>query len=183
MKRFFLLLLLLASASAFAQVPPGLIINGTGTATISWTIPTEYTDGSPLPASDINGYVIFYHDQSRFEADGTTVRPVCSGTPQSSRADIDCYSNAIDLSDGSQVSQALTIQLSEDTTIYFTMTSWVRTGNVFGDWSAYSAEVTKSFVLEVTDGRAPLPPTIESIDMTITCTTNIAMVTCTFDVQ
>ncbi len=177
-----LLALMLFSITAFAQTPTGVIIDGSGTATITWTAPTEYTDGSPLPAADLKGFVIYYSSQSRFEAGGT-IRPGCSASPVSGRLDPDCYANSIDLPNGAQVSEPLTIPLDADTTIHFSMTSWVRSGNTFGDWSRYSSEVAKIFTLEVTDGRVPVDPTIESIDLTITCTTNMAMVTCSFNVQ
>jgi hypothetical protein len=175
-------LIALLALPAFAQ-DPDLIINGQGTATITWSPPTEYTNGSPLPPADITGFVIFYHDASRFEADGTTLRSGCTASPESSRIDNSCYANTVDLTDGSSQSQQLTFQLDQDVTLYFAMTAYVRSGNTFGDWSTYSSEVSKSFTLEVTDGRPPQSPQIQSIDMTITCTTNQQLVTCTFNVQ
>ncbi len=180
MRKLLFIALLISSAAAFAT--SHLIINGTGTATITFTAPTEYTNGDPLPASDLSGFVIFYNDESRFEADGTTIRPGCTASPPA-RTDAACYTFALDLTDGGTTSQVLTFQLSEDVTLYFAMTAYVRTGTALGDWCVYSSEVTKSFILEITDGRPPAAPTIESIDMTITCTTDNAMVTCTFNVQ
>lgn len=35
------------------------------TLTLSWTAPTEYTDGSPLSIFDIGGYKIYYGKSSR----------------------------------------------------------------------------------------------------------------------
>lgn len=181
MKRLIPLVLLLLGLPAFAQ--SNLIINGQGTATITFTAPTEYTNGDPLPPEDLSGFVIFYNDASRFESDGTTLRAGCTASPESSRTDSSCYPTAIDLADGSTTSQQLTFQLSEDVTLYFAMTAYVRQGLAFGDWSVYSGEVTKSFVLQVDDSRPPNAPVIESIDMTITCTTNLPQVTCSFTVQ
>lgn len=180
MKKLLTLILLLACGSALAQ--SNLIINGVGTATITFTAPTEYTNGDPLPPEDLDGFVIFYNDQSRFDAGTANLRPGCTANP-ASRTDPSCYPTALDLADGSTTSQSLTFQLSEDVTLYFAMTAYVRDGNAFGDWSTYSAEVSKSFVLQVDDARPPNAPTIESIDMTITCTTNQAQVTCSFTVQ
>lgn len=181
MRQIIFLALLLSSAAAFAS--NHLIINGTGTATITFTAPTEYTNGDPLPAADLDGFVIFYNDQSRFEPDGTTLRPPCTATPESSRTDPTCYPTALDLANGDATSQAITFQLSEDVTLHFAMTAYVRDGLAFGDWSVYSSEVTKSFILQIDDARPPGAPTIETIDMTITCTTNQAQVTCSFTVQ
>ncbi len=184
MKSIIPLLLTLAAAPSmlFAQ-DPNLIINGVGTATITWTAPTEYTNGDPLPLADIDGYVIFYNDQSRFESDGTTLRSGCTASPESSRTDPSCYPTAVDITAGGSSSQVLTFQLDQDVTLHFAMTAYVRGGNVFGDWSTYSPEVTKSFTLSVNDMRPPGSPVIESIDMTIECTTNQAQVTCSFTVQ
>lgn len=181
MKSIIPFILLLLALPAHAQ-DPNLIINGVGTATITWTAPSEYTNGDPLPIADISGYVIFYNDQSRFDG-GANLRPPCTASPETSRTDPTCYPTAIDLVDGQAASQVLTFQLDQDVTLYFAMTAYVRGGNVFGDWSTYSSEVSKSFTLSVNDMRPPGAPTIETIDMQIECTTNQAQVTCSFTVQ
>jgi hypothetical protein len=52
-----------AAPSSFPSPPPPL--PGTGIATLSWTQPTENTDGSPL--TDLAGYHIYYGtDSSNF---------------------------------------------------------------------------------------------------------------------
>jgi len=35
-----------------------------GTATLSWTAPTKYVDGTPLPLSGIDGYLVYYGTES-----------------------------------------------------------------------------------------------------------------------
>ncbi len=181
MQQLLLILLLVISGTAFAQAPPGLIINGQGTATLTWTAPTEYEDGAPLALSDISGYVIFWADHSRFEADGS-FHIGCSERQTAPRTNTDCYHNAIDLIDGTAVTEAFTLTLDQDVTIYFAMLTWIRTGGP-GDLSVYSLEVTKQFVLSIDNIGPPAEPVIQTIDMMITCTTNMATVTCTFDVQ
>ena len=175
MKR--LLYLLLALPGLVCAQDPGLIINGEATATLTWTPPTEYEDGRALPPSDIAGYVIYWSEQSRFEADGVTLRPTCSEYPVGTRTDATCYQNVLDLTDGTATTELIILTLDQDVTLHFAAAAHVTNG----DWSAYSNEASKSFTLVLES--PPAAPVIQSIDMTIMCTTNLPNVTCSFDVQ
>jgi hypothetical protein len=55
------------SSSSTASTPGGTD-NGalyTGNAVLSWNAPTQYSDGSPLLASDITGYKVYFGTSSR----------------------------------------------------------------------------------------------------------------------
>lgn len=177
MKRFALLLALLPVFALAQTAPPGVIINGEATATLQWTAPTQYEDGTALDPADIAGYVIFWSEGGRFLADGTTLRGGCTEQPEGSRNDAGCYPNVIDLSDGSSTGEQLTLSLDQDVTIFFAAV----THDTAGLWSRYSNEAAKAFTLSVTQTE-PNPPVIQSVDMAITCTTNLPSVTCTFTV-
>jgi hypothetical protein len=84
----------------------------------------------------------------------------------------------IDLTDGSAQSQVVTLTVDQDTTFYFAATAFAANG----EWSRYSNEALKSVVLVITD-LVPNPPIIQSIDMVISCTTDLPTVTCEFIVQ
>jgi len=175
-RRLWFVLALLLPAMAFAQTdPPGLIINGQATATLTWTAPTLYEDGTAMAPADIEGYVIFWSEGGRYLADGTTLRAGCTEYPEGSRNDATCYPNVIDLSDGTQTGEVLALTLDQDVTLFFAGVTHASNGA----WSAYSNEAAKMFVLEVTTTN-PNPPVIQSIDIAITCTTNLPSVTCTF---
>lgn len=171
--RILLILAALLSANALAQTP---IISGEGTVTLSWLAPTEYIDGSALPAADIAGYEIFYGEQSRFDAGGA-FRPGCGAAP-ANPGDVTCYAATVGVVGGA-TSEPVTIQLTEDTTVFFTLTATATNG----EWSNYSNETDAQFVLDIQDNRVPVAPVIVDMTFTITCTTDTPNVTCTFTVQ
>lgn len=182
MKRFnrwlvFLALCVPGTALLAQTTPPGLIINGEATATLTWIAPTEYENGSPLAQSDIDGYVIFWSDGGRFLADGTTLRSGCTDKPEGSRNDSSCYPNVIDLSDGTSTGESLTLTLDQDVTLFFAAV----THDIGGAWSRYSNEASKAFALQIVQTE-PNPPIMQSVDIDIICTTNLPTVTCTFSV-
>ena len=49
-----------SSASISSAGDGGQASSVTGTATVSWVMPSERTDNSPLPVSEIAGYKIYY---------------------------------------------------------------------------------------------------------------------------
>ena len=87
----------------------------TYSATLSWTAPTSYSDGSPMSLSAIGGYKIYYGNTSHQ------------------------YSNTIDVADGSAVSHTIS-DLSAGT-YYFT----VMTYDINGVTSTYADEVSITF--------------------------------------
>lgn len=151
----------------------GLIINGEATATITWTPPTEYepapgqTNGAPLAQSDILGYVLYWDTVSGVGRCSTY--PAMILDP--------CYANALDLADGTISSSVITLQLNADTTMFFASAVYVA-GPLL---SRYSNEAVKQFTLVV--NMPPNAPVIETVDLTITCTTNDPNISCTFNVQ
>ncbi len=172
--RILLILAALLSATCFAQTP---IINGEGTVTLSWMAPTEYIDGSPIPAGGLTGYEIFYGEQSRFDAGGTAFRPGCGAAPIGP-GDVTCYAATVNVGGGA-TSEPVTIQLTEDTQIFFALTA-----TAFNNlWSNYSNETDAQFILDITDNRVPGAPVIIDMTFTITCTTDTPNVTCEFTVQ
>ena len=172
--RILLILAALLSANALAQTP---IISGEGTVTLSWLAPTEYIDGSALPAADIAGYEIFYGELSRLEPGGAAFRPGCGAAP-TGPGDVTCYAATVPVVGGA-TSEPVTIQLTEDTTVFFTLTATATNGF----WSNYSNETDAQFVLDITDNRVPGAPVIIDMTFTITCTTDTPNVTCEFTVQ
>lgn len=165
MRRLPLLLCLLLPLFAAPSQAQGLIINGEATATLTWTNPTENTDGSTL--TDLAGIVLYWDSQSGVGR--------CSNAPA---VKLDpCYANALDLNSNTVTSSAITLNLNADTTIYFAGAAY-NTNDLLSD---YSSETEKIFTLVV--NAPPNPPTIQSVDLTITCTTNLPGVSCTFDVQ
>jgi len=161
MKRLLILLCLLLPFPSFAQ---GLIINGEATATLTWTNPIENTDGTPL--TDLAGIVLYWDSISGVGR--------CSASPETKLDP--CYANAIDLNDDAVTSRSITLNLDADTTIYFAGAAY----NSSDVLSAYSNESEKIFTVAI--NAPPNPPVIQSIDMTIICTTNLPSVTCSFNV-
>lgn len=169
-----LLLFCLLAGPAFAQ---GVIVNGQGTATLTWTPPTQYADATDIQPGELQGYVIFWNDASRFESDGVTLRPGCAAGPVGSRNDMSCYPSVLDITSGSSTTEVLTFDLSTDVTLSFAIVA--HTSNLL--WSDYSNESQKTFTLVI--DAAPGPPTLETVDITMTCTTNTPGVSCEFIVQ
>lgn len=155
------------------------IIDGQGIATVTWRAPTQYTDNAPILPGDLKGYVIYWDLVSGVgRCFGPTVK--MDG----------CYGNAIDLPDGAASTTPLTLTLSGDTSVFFAITAYTEKPNLAGtpatQISAYSNEVEKIFTVEVID-TSPSPdpgaPTLESVDIAITCTTDQEFLTCSFTVQ
>lgn len=46
-----------------------------GTASLSWTAPTQYEDGTPLPTSEIQSYKIYYGTASKVYSSSISVTP------------------------------------------------------------------------------------------------------------
>lgn len=153
-----------------------MVVDGIGTAALKWTPPTTYVDGTPLEPADIAGYVVFWGEQSRFQADGSTLRMDCSNRPLNSRTDATCYPNVVDLTDGQATGRELTFQINKETTLYFS----VAVHDTSHDWSAYSNEISKPFVLSV--DSPPGAPVLESITLQISCKANLPDVKCLFEV-
>jgi hypothetical protein len=87
----------------------------TYSATLSWTAPTSYSDGSPMSLSAIGGYKIYYGNTSHQ------------------------YTDAIDVADGSAVSHKIS-GLSAGT-YYFTVITY----DTKGVTSTYASEVSITF--------------------------------------
>jgi len=167
-------LLCLALLAPFANAAAaGPIINGQGTAILTWTAPTLNEDGTPFLASDTAGFVIFWGPQSRFDSAGV-LRTGCTDRPLS-RASQGCYASVLDLTDGTARTSTLTIPLTAGATLSFALTAVSKTTG----WSRYSNEVSKVFTLTTTSTAPPVAPVVQSVTMTFTCTTNVATVTCT----
>lgn len=162
----------LVSLSALAQ-PNDLIINGVGTAQLSWTLPTSNTDGSPLPAADIANVGVFY-GQSRFSS-GTTLRNGCAAAPTSLSSTL-CYAGARTIG-GTQVGTQIELELSQAQTVAFA----VAVLDVRGKISAYSNEATKTFRLVLES--PPNAPVLNSVNVSMTCSTNYPEVTCSLTVE
>lgn len=152
--------------------PPGLIINGEATATLTWRAPTENEDGTTLDPADIAGFVLYWGITS----DNCGDRPATLLDA--------CYGNALDLLDGALVTTSLTLSLSGDTTVYFVGIAYTRDADGAPVLSAYSNEIQRVFVVSITEPTpAPSAPVLIDIVMTVTCTTNKASVTCEFSVE
>lgn len=151
-----------------------VIVDGQGTATLSWDAPTEYEDGTALAATDITGYVVYWSDQSRFTT-APALRPGCSDGPITVRTDASCYANVIDLTDGQATSEAINFSIDQTVTLYFAVVAHVSSG----EWSLYSNEAEQEYVL-VVDFPQPGAPTQLELDIQVTCTTNLPTVSCTF---
>lgn len=155
--------------------PTGLIINGQGTATLTWQRPTTNIDGAPLAAADITGYGVFFGPQSRFSS-GTTLRAGCAATPISLTSTT-CYAGATQIAGGTTATAPITLQLSTSQTVYFALAAQKTGGGI----SPYSNEASKIFELAV--DAPPNAPVLQNVAVSITCTTNDPQITCTFTVQ
>jgi len=112
MVRYALLAALLFFAPAFAQDPP---LPVEITAVLTWEIPTENVDGTPL--TDLAGFVIHWGTASR------------------------TYTSQVDIADPASDEYTWIIETTVPTTIYFAMTAYDDDDNV----SAFSNEVFKEF--------------------------------------
>lgn len=120
------------------STPSGPIINGLANATINWNIPTKREDGKALSITEIGGYLVFYGEQS---SSGR-----CQTGP-ASKDDKSCYPNIIDITNTNQTSQVINHALSSDKTMYYSMVTYETDGTM----SKYSNEVSKKFVIAVTE--------------------------------
>ena len=158
----------LLSATALAQV------SGTGTATLSWTPPTQYEDGSPLAIEDIVGYVIFYGPES---LEGRCDPGEDSRPRPTSRTDTSCFPASVFVANGAVQSRVIDLELAEPTTMYFAAVAEAATG-----FSVYSNEATKTFTLEV-DNLPPGEPMTLEVEITMECTTSEPGRTCRFVIE
>ena len=159
----------LAPMTGVQAQPSGVIIDGQGSATLSWVRPTENTDGSPLAVTDIDHFTVYYGEESR------TGR--CPDTPAVD-GDTTCYQATSQVSNGGVTSSMMNFSLTEDTTIYFAITAVHSNGQS----SAYSGEATKTFTVLVT-GVTPEAPTAVDVEVSMTCMTDDAAFTCTIMVE
>ena len=155
------------------------IIDGQGIATVTWRVPTQYDDNTAIQPGDLKGYVIYWDLVSGV---GRCIGPT-------DKMD-GCYANAIDLPDGAASTTPLTLTLSGDTSVFFAITAYTENpdagGNPATQVSVYSNEVEKIFTVEIIDtspAPEPGPPTLESVDIAITCTTDQEFLSCIFHVQ
>lgn len=157
--------------SAVVGAVVGPIVNGQGTAMLSWVAPTERTDGEPLPASELAGYTLFYGTRSRSGRD-------CA--PPMGPTDSTCYPSRTQFDNGAATSGVLTLELTESTTIYFALAAR-DTGGLMSD---YSNERAKVFTLELEElpPAEPAEPQLLEVGVSITCTTDQPRVLCTFTV-
>ena len=152
---------------------PGLIVDGQLKLTVEWIAPTKYENGTDILAGDLTGYVIYWGTESRFLADGS-LRAGCMAVPQNGPVETTCYPNVLDLTDGTALSQAITLSANQDVTFHFAMTAYTANGL----WSAYSDEVPASFVMVLSS--FPGRPVIQSIQLEMSCTTNNELLRCEF---
>lgn len=176
--------LIAASLNAFADEPPtGVIVDGQGAVTLTWTHPGTYTDDSALDPADIAGYAIHW-GSSRFDENGD-LRQDCAAKPESTPLETTCYGNTIDLSGGAASSGSFTLPLAGDGTVYFAVILYLETrpwaDPVSDDWTNYSPEAAKIFTLS-TETRVPSDIVEINVNVTVTCTTSEPSVSCDFTV-
>lgn len=168
-----ILLLVLASIAERAEAQPsGVIIDGQGEATLSWTPPAMTTAGEPLSVEDIGAYAIFWGEQSRADA--------CGSSRPSGPNDTACYPVSTLVENGAVQSTMLTLDLSEPTTVYFAAAAQLAAN---GAWSDYSNESAKEFELDIIDDRRPGAPTELDAAVSVSCETDTAGVACTITVS
>lgn len=188
MRRLLPFLLLALFAPIVFAAAAGPIINGQGTATLTWTNPTQNVDGTPIAAPGVQGFVLFWGNQSRFGrclgAPATDPGAVLNSTvadKPAGKLDTSCYPNRLEVTPGSANSKALTLSLNSTQTIYFALAAYTGTGATIADISSYTNQVSKVFTLATT--APPNPPLLNSVNVSINCTTSDPNVTCTFTVQ
>lgn len=123
-------------------------VSGTGTATLTWTPPTQYTNGDPLPLSEIERYTIYW---------GTA-----SGE----------YTESLDVENGAVQSREIELTVTGPTTFYFAMTAWAR-----GLESDLSNEASKTITLEFDDFPPGVPQNV-TVELSFSCETTEAGRTC-----
>lgn len=167
----FALAFVVGAERAEAQ-PSGVIIDGQGEATLSWTPPDQMTNGDPLAVEDIGAYALFWGEQPRADA--------CDANQPSGPDDAACYPESSLIENGAVQSSMLTLDLSEPTTIYFAVAAQHAESGV---WSEYSNEPAKEFELDVIDEREPGAPSEAEVAVSVSCETDTAGVACTITVS
>ena len=130
------------AVTAFAQV------SGTGTAMLMWTPPTQYTNGDPLPLSEIERYTIYWGTESGE------------------------YTESLNVENGAVQSREIELTVTGPTTFYFAMTAWAR-----GLESDLSNEVSKTITLELDDFPPGVPQNV-TVELSFSCETTEAGRTC-----
>ena len=136
-------LALLCCASVCAQT-----VTGTGTATLTWTPPTQYENGDPLPLSEIERYTIYWGTESGE------------------------YSASVDVENGAVQSREIDLEVTGPMQIYFALTAWAH-----GLESALPNEASKTIALELED-LPPGPPQSVTVELSFSCETTEAGRTC-----
>jgi hypothetical protein len=166
-----LLFLGVACLVATVSAQETITVDGTASLTINFTAPTQYENGDALQPGDIVDYAVYW------DTDG---RSGCAETaPADDTGDSTCYDNSLVVGSGAISSVPLQISLTETTVLYFA----VAAKHENGTWSEYSQEAAKQLELTITDNRQLMPPTQLLINMSILCNTNVAGVSCSFNVS
>jgi hypothetical protein len=156
------------------QAPPGPIINGQASATLTWTRPTERIDDEPI-GDALAGFVLHWGRESMLGL-CPTVNIKLPG----------CYENDLDVPNGTTVAQELTFSLDDDATMYFAIRAYTNDtdtdGNPIQQFSDYSGEVSRAYQLVITEPTTepPLPPSGINLTVTITCAVVDSEATCEF---
>lgn len=132
-----------AATTALAQN-----VTGTGTATLTWTPPTQYENGDPLPLSEIERYTIYWGTESGE------------------------YTESLDVENGAVQSREIELTVTGPTTFYFAMSAWAR-----GLESDLSNEASKTITLEMQD-LPPGAPQNVTVELSFSCETTEAGRTC-----
>src|SRR5690606_8730615 len=132
--------------------PPDLENTATSTTTVSWTLRTTRLDGSALTPAVIGGVLIYFAEDQAALASMVSVV-------------------------GDATSAVLTVDVTEETTIFFEAS----VVDAAGLESGRSNRASKTFTLEL--DSPPNPPVLEDITLDISCTTNFPEITCRFEVQ
>lgn len=158
--------------------PVGPIVDGQGEAMLSWNPPTENEDGTTIQPGELSGFGIYWSTLSRNGRCGSYPTTLLDGQ---------CYDNALDINDPTAVSADVTLDLDEDTTVYFAATAYkivpdpANPGGTKTLISKWSNEISKRFEVEVTlppEPEPPLPPATFDVTVTLTCTTDTEGATC-----
>lgn len=134
--------------AAFLTLPALAQVSGTGTATLTWMPPTQYTNGDPLPLSEIERYTIYWGTESGE------------------------YTESLDVENGAVQSREIDLEVTGPTTFYFAMSAWAH-----GLESDLSNEVAKTITLELDDFPPGVPQNV-TVELSFSCETTEAGRTC-----
>lgn len=134
--------------AAFLTLPALAQVSGTGTATLTWMPPTQYTNGDPLPLSEIERYTIYWGTESGE------------------------YTESLDVENGAVQSREIDLTVTGPTTFYFAMSAWAH-----GLESDLSNEVSKTITLELDDFPPGVPQNV-TVELSFSCETTEAGRTC-----